>query len=80
MSSPELKILGHIVDSLRDGQISKSSLSEALKALSGHADLGRSMVLLHQPETDKLIPVAVSGLGPSEFRKLEGRAPRPQPE
>jgi len=74
MSSPELKILGHIVDSLRDGQISKSSLSEALKALSGHADLGRSMVLLHQPETDKLILVAVSGLGPSEFRKLEGRA------
>ena len=71
MQSEGLKILERVVESLLDGEATRSGLSNALKELGRASDCGRSALLILRKETDHLEPVAVDGLTAAEFRKLE---------
>ena len=51
----------------------RANLASLLESLADDLNTLRSFVLLYRPETDKLDPVATSGLNISEFRRLEFR-------
>jgi Nif-specific regulatory protein len=48
----------------------------ALDALRDHLGLGCAFLLIHNPETDRLVLTAASGLDLGEFRKLDSRVDR----
>lgn len=73
MNINELEIIEAIIRSLNDSKIPKSNLSRVLEILTEKFNVTRSFLLIYQEETDKLIPVAVSGMNVSEFQRLENK-------
>jgi Nif-specific regulatory protein len=74
MNDNQLNIIQSIIHTLNDSQIPKSNLSSVLEILAESFDVKRGFLLVHQEETDKLIPIAVNGLDVSDFRRLENKA------
>ncbi len=74
MNVNQLDITQSIIQTLNDSQIPKSNLSNVLEILAEKFAVKRSFLLIHQEETDKLIPVAVNGLDVADFRRLENKA------
>jgi Nif-specific regulatory protein len=74
MNENQLSIIQTIIRTLNDSQIPKSNLSSVLEILAEKLAVARSFLLIHQEETDRLIPVAVNGLDASDFRRLENKA------
>ena len=74
MENNQLSVIQSIILTLNDSQIPKSNLSSALEVLAEKFAATRSFLLIHQEETDKLIPIAVNGLDASDFRRLENKA------
>src|SRR5215218_6283653 len=74
MENNQLGVIQSIILTLNDSQIPKSNLSSALEVLAEKFAVTRSFLLIHQEETDKLIPIAVNGLDASDFRRLENKA------
>src|SRR5688572_29913985 len=74
MNDNQLNIMQSIIHTLNDSQIPKSNLSSVLEVLAEKFAVTRSFLLIHQEETDKLIPVAVNGLDVADFRRLENKA------
>src|SRR5215204_2098881 len=74
MENNQLCVIQSIILTLNDSQIPKSNLSSALEVLAEKFAVTRSFLLIHQAETDKLIPIAVNGLDASDFRRLENKA------
>ncbi len=73
MSKNLLEIIQSVIQILNDSQIPKSNLFSVLEILAAKFDVSRSFLLVYQPESDKLNPVAVNGLNAVEFRKLENK-------
>ncbi|MEP6901537.1 MAG: sigma 54-interacting transcriptional regulator [Actinomycetota bacterium] len=74
MNKNQLEIIQAIIKTLNDSQIPKSNLSTVLEILVAKFAVARSFLLIYQEETDKLSPVAVSGLNVADFRRLENKA------
>src|SRR5215217_607639 len=74
MSKNQLETIQTIIFTLNDSQIPKSNLSSVLEVLAEKFAETRSFLLIHQEETDRLIPIAVNGLDASDFRRLENKA------
>jgi Nif-specific regulatory protein len=74
MNKSQLETIQAIIQTLNDSQIPKSNLSSVLEVLAEKFAVTRSFLLIHQPETDKLNPIAVNGLDVSDFRRLENKA------
>ena len=74
MNNNQLGVINSIILTLSDSQIPRSNLSSALEVLAEKFAVTRSFLLIHQEETDKLIPIAVNGLDAADFRKLESKA------
>ncbi len=74
MNDNQLSIIQFIIHTLNDSQIPKSNLSSVLEVLAEKFAVTRGFLLIHQEETDKLIPIAVNGLDVSDFRRLENKA------
>ena len=74
MNINELEIIQAIIQTLNDSQIPRSNLSSVLEILAERFGVLRSFLLIHQPEIDKLSPVAVNNLNITEFRQLENKA------
>jgi Nif-specific regulatory protein len=70
----QLDIIQSIIRVLNDSQIPKSSLSSVLEILAEQFPVTRSLLLIHQTESDKLIPIAVNGLEVADFRRLANKA------
>lgn len=73
MEGQHLEIIETIIRTLNDSQIPKSNLSGVLEILAEKYDVRRGFLLVHQEESDRLNPVAVSGLDASGFRRLENK-------
>lgn len=71
MSKNQLEIIQAIIQILNDSNILKSNLSNVLDILTKRFDVLRSFLLTYQTETDRLTPIALSGLDISDFRLLE---------
>lgn len=69
-----LEILFECGQALNASQSLRSNLQSLTNKLLHHLDLTSAFVVLFEPETDKLVPYATSGLNASEFRKLDVRA------
>lgn len=69
-----LEILLECGQALNASQSLRSNLSILTDKLLHTFDLTSCFVVLYEPETDKLIPYATSGLTASEFRKLDIKA------
>src|SRR5215203_902033 len=74
MENNQLCVIQSIILTLNDSQIPKSRLSGVLEILAEKFTVTRSFLLIHQEETDKLLPIAVNGLDASDFRRLENKA------
>lgn len=74
MTINQLEIIQAIIQTLNDSQIPKSNLSTVLEILDEKFGILRSFLLIYQEETNKLIPIAVSGLNVADFRRLEHKA------
>ncbi len=74
MSFDSLDAISKISDALASAAGSASSYNFVMELITSEASAASSFMLLMQPETDKLIPVASHGLGVADFRKLEMRA------
>src|SRR5215213_1981455 len=74
MSKSQFETIQTVIQTLNDSQIPKSNLSSVLGVLAEKFAVTRSFLLIHQPETDKLNPIAVNGLDVSDFRRLENKA------
>ena len=74
MNDNQLNVIRSIIHILNDSQIPKSNLSGVLEVLAEKFDVTRSFLLVHQEESDKLVPIAVNGLDASDFRRLESKA------
>src|SRR5215204_4707347 len=74
MDKNQLSIIQTIIFTLNDSQIPKSRLSGVLEILAEKFTVTRSFLLIHQEETDKLLPIAVNGLDAPDFRRLENKA------
>ena len=74
MEINQIKILQRILKTLNDSLLPKSSLSGVLDILEKKFAVKRSILMTHQTETDKLVPIAVNGLDFADFRKLESKA------
>ena len=74
MEINQIKILQRILKTLNDSLLPKSSLSGVLDILEKKFAVKRSILMTHQTETDKLVPIAVNGLDFTDFRKLESKA------
>lgn len=70
----KLEIIQTVIKTLNNSQIPKSNLSSVLEILSEKMPILRSVLMIHQAETDKLVPIAVNNLNAAEFRRLETRA------
>jgi Nif-specific regulatory protein len=73
MNKAVLSTLLEISKDLANDRGLRANLTSLLDSLCADIGVSRGFVLLHQPETDKLEPVATSGLNIGEFRKLEFR-------
>ena len=74
MSFDTLDAISKISDSLATSAGSASNLNLVMELISSEAGAAAGFVLLLQPETEKLVPVASHGLGVSDFRRLETRS------
>ena len=74
MNKNHLEIIQAIIQILNDSQIPKSNLSTVLEVIAEKLSVTRSFLLVYQPETDKLSPIAANGLDVSDFRRLEKKA------
>ncbi len=74
MNKNHLEIIQAIIQILNDSQIPKSNLSTVLEVLADKLSVTRSFLLVYQPETDKLSPIAANGLDVTDFRRLEKKA------
>jgi Nif-specific regulatory protein len=74
MNKNHLEIIQAIIQILNDSQIPKSNLSTVLEVLAQKLAVTRSFLLIHQPETDKLSPIAANGLDVADFRRLDKKA------
>jgi Nif-specific regulatory protein len=74
MDSNGLETLSKMLEGLSEGQASKAGLSPALKALVDGSPFTAAVLLVHQPQTDRLVPAASAGLSANSFRRLESRA------
>src|SRR5919112_476968 len=74
MNNSQLETIQAIIQTLNDSQSPKSNLSSVLEVLAEKFAATRSFLLIHQEETDRLMPVAVNGLDASDFRRLENKA------
>ena len=79
MNVNELEIIQSIIRILNDSQIPKSNLSSVLETLAERFSVTRSFLLIHQPETDRLSPIAVNNLSIADFRRLENKAEKRKP-
>jgi Nif-specific regulatory protein len=73
MNKNQLEIIKAILGTLNDSQIPKSNLSSVLEILAEQFAVRRSVLLIYQPETDRLNPIAVNGLSVADFRRLENK-------
>lgn len=74
MEINQIKVLQRILKTLNDSLLPKSSLSAVLDILEKKCGVRRSILMIYQKESDKLVPIAVNGLDFSDFRKLENKA------
>ncbi len=74
MNANELEIIKKVIQTLNDSNRPKSNLSSVLEILAEDFAVLRSFLLIYQPETDKLTPIAVNNLTAADFRRLEIRA------
>lgn len=74
MSFDILDTISKISDSLAASAGSASNLNFIIEMITSESGAVSGFMLLIQPETEKLIPVASYGLSVSDFRKLEARA------
>jgi Nif-specific regulatory protein len=74
MSFDILDTVSKISDSLAASAGSASNLNFVMDLITSETGAVSSFMLLMQPETEKLIPVASHGLSVSDFRRLEVRA------
>jgi len=73
MKANELEIIEKIIQTLNDSNRPKSNLSGVLEILAENFAVLRSFLLIYQPESDKLSPIAVNNLTAADFRRLETR-------
>ena len=73
MNKTVLNTLLEISKDLANDRGLRANLASLLESLADDLNTLRSFILLYRPETDKLDPVATSGLNISEFRRLEFR-------
>lgn len=69
-----LEILFECGQALNSSQSLRTNLLALTDKLLQNLSLTSSFVVLYEPETDKLVPYATSGLTASEFRKLDVKA------
>lgn len=74
MAHSQLSTIQAVIRILNDSQIPRSNLSSVLEILADRLSARRGFLLVHQEETDRLVPVAVKGLDASDFRRLENKA------
>lgn len=74
MNINQLETINEILQIINESNHPKANFSALLELLSKNLSVTRSFLLIHQAETDKLIPTAVFGLSVIDFRRLENKA------
>jgi Nif-specific regulatory protein len=73
MNKNSLETIKTIIQILNDSQIPKSNFSNLLETLAAKHNVLRGYLMVYQPESDKLNPVAVNGISAADFRRLENK-------
>lgn len=74
MNKNQIEAINAILEIINDSNHPKANFSILLETLSKYISIKRSFLLIHQNETDKLVPNAVFGLSSADFRRLENKA------
>jgi len=74
MNKNQLEAINQILEIINDSSHPKANFSALLEMIKEYLPMMRSFLLVHQIETDKLIPNSAFGLSVTDFRRLENKA------